>query len=83
MLGSITVERREDDDEGLPEHDVRYSSDEAVRECVELHVKIMGELAAPIVAVEGNKALEMRLIQVTEDAARRFLENSPGHQVQR
>ena len=72
ILGAIRIERRKDDDEGLPEFDLRHGNDEAVRECVELHIKILGELAAPIVAVEGGDALLSRLAQVTEEAAGRY-----------
>jgi hypothetical protein len=71
LLGAITVERRPEGDAHLPQADVRFGDDEAVRECVDLHVKILCELATPIVAVEGSAALRSRLAQVTEEAASR------------
>ena len=72
LLGAIKVERRKDGDEILSQSEARSAGDDAVRECVELHVKVLGELVAPIVAVEGSDELRMRLSQVTEEAARRY-----------
>ena len=47
---------------------------DAVRECVELHISVLAEMAAPIVAVEGTEGLRLRLSKVVEDAAPRFPE---------
>jgi hypothetical protein len=60
------------------------SGSEAVRACVERHLAVLGELAAPIVAVEGVEGLSLRLGKVIEEAAPRFpellsdLEVGPG-----
>ena len=83
LLGAIKVERRKDGDESLQQcdvgnGDVGNGDDEAVRECVKLHVKILSELAAPIVAAEGSDALQKRLAQVTEEAAQRYPEILSG-----
>jgi hypothetical protein len=47
---------------------------EAVRSCVEKHLAVLAELAAPIVAVEGAEGLRLRLGKVIEEAAPRFPE---------
>jgi hypothetical protein len=39
---------------------------------VRAHAKLLAELAAPIVAVEGGEALRARLQRVADEAARRF-----------
>jgi hypothetical protein len=41
---------------------------------VRAHAKLLAELAAPIVAVEGGEALRARLQRVADEAARRFPE---------
>jgi len=46
--------------------------DDAVRECVEAHVKILAELATPIVAVDGSAGLRGRLAGIVEETAERF-----------
>ncbi len=45
--------------------------DEALRACVRAHVKILAELAAPIVAMEGAEPLRVRLGEVAREAASR------------
>jgi hypothetical protein len=48
--------------------------DEVVRECVRLHVKVLTEFAAPIVAVEGDAGVRERFQRITADAACRYPE---------
>ncbi len=60
----------EEDDAGS----ATRSDSEAVRDCVELHLAVLAEMAAPIVAVEGPEGLRLRLSKVVEDAAPRFPE---------
>ena len=84
LIGSIRVTEPELGDGKLPEADVRRADVEAVRECVMAHLKILVELVAPIVAVEGNEGIRLRLERVIEEASGRFpellsgLEVSPG-----
>lgn len=54
---------------------------EAVRSCVEKHLVVLAELAAPIVAVEGVEGLRLRLGKVIEEAAPRFPELLSGLEV--
>ena len=81
LLGAVTVGRCEEGDEGHSQADARIGDDESLRECVELHVKLLGELAAPIVAVEGGVALQNRLSLVIDDAAKRYSAILGGIQV--
>ncbi len=85
MLGAVRLERREEADGdvvGAPvESDVRHGDDEAVRECVRLHAKLLSELSAPIVAVEGGERLAERLGQVVQEASARFPELLGGLEV--
>ncbi|MBW2542226.1 MAG: DUF4388 domain-containing protein [Deltaproteobacteria bacterium] len=73
MIGAVTV-TREEDSNGPLEADAAPSDDEAVRECVRLHAKLLAEFAAPIVAVEGEAGIRERLQRITEDAAQRYPE---------
>ena len=60
QLGAVNIAR----DESPPSPDAgnRAREDEdAVRDCAQLHVKVMAELAAPIVALEGGDGIRERL----------------------
>lgn len=64
----------------VPDKDTRRRSleEEALRSCVRAHVKLMAELAAPIVALEGAAGLRERMEEVAEEACERhplLLEN--------
>jgi hypothetical protein len=74
LLGAMEATRLEDDDSEAGELDAKHSADESVRECVWTHVKLLGELAAPIVAVEGGEAIRDRLEHVARETSRRFPE---------
>lgn len=50
------------------------SDDDAVRECVHAHVKLLAEFAAPIVAFEGGTGVQERLQRVAADASHRYPE---------
>ena len=77
LQGSVrTLELAES--EALAEVDTRVGDDDAVRECVHAHVKLMAELAAPVVAVEGGEALRGRMERVAQDARRRYPELLAG-----
>ena len=81
LLGAAELTRVERSDGVLGEEDVRLADGEAVRECVLRHVKLLAELAAPIVAVEGSKGLRERLATIIEDGSLRFPEMLSGLEV--
>lgn len=72
LLGAVAIERADAPEAAAPDGAAGGAEVEALRECVERHLQLLGELAAPIVAVEGQAALRSRLAQVAEEAARRF-----------
>lgn len=78
LIGALAVERSDDGGELPDESDVRMSDEAAVRKCVVRHVKLLAELAAPIVAVEGPVAIRERLQTVVAEAARRYPELLSG-----
>jgi hypothetical protein len=69
LVGAVRVVER-----GGASGDAARGDAEAVRELARAHVKLLAELAAPIVAVEGGEALRERLQRVADEAARRFPE---------
>ena len=73
LIGAVRVDRSEGDD-GADVAELAGRQDDAVRECVLDHVKLLAELAAPIVALDGGEALAQRLNSVLEDAAKRHPE---------
>jgi len=74
MVGAIGVEREGGSGDVVGEGDLRVSDEERVRECVYDHAKLMGELAAPLVAMDGFAAVEDRISRVVEEAASRHPE---------
>jgi hypothetical protein len=81
MIGALKVTQPDADEQELREADRRQDAAEAVRECVMNHLKVLAELAAPIVAVEGAEGIRLRLERVIEDSARRFPELLSGLEV--
>ncbi len=73
-IGAATVTREEDSTAAVRESDVALSGEEAVRECVRLHIKLLAEFTAPIVAVEGAEGIRDRIQRITDDAAERYPE---------
>ena len=73
-IGAATVTREEDSTAAAREGDVARSDEEAVRECVRLHIKLLAEFTAPIVAVEGAAGIRDRIQRITDDAAERYPE---------
>ena len=73
VIGAVTVSREEDSTASDPS-DVARSDEEAVRECVRLHIKLLTEFTAPIVAVEGAEGIRDRLQRIADDAAERYPE---------
>lgn len=62
-------------------HDLHHGDREAVERCVMEHLKVLVELTAPIVAVEGAEGIRLRLERVIEEGARRFPELLKGLEV--
>ncbi|MBW2270746.1 MAG: DUF4388 domain-containing protein [Deltaproteobacteria bacterium] len=75
LIGAVRVGETEATHET---RDTRLSDRESVRECVEAHLKVLAELAAPIVAVEGAEGIRLRLERVVEEGAERFPELLAG-----
>jgi hypothetical protein len=73
-IGAATVTREEDSTAAAREGDVARSDEEAVRECVRLHIKLLAEFTAPIVAVEGAVGIRDRIQRIADDAAERYPE---------
>jgi hypothetical protein len=65
----------------LEERDLAVADDEAVRECVRLHVKLLTEFTAPIVAVDGDAGIRERLERTIDEAASRYPELLSGLRV--
>jgi hypothetical protein len=56
----------------------RPAQNEKLRDVVRAHVKLMAELSAPIVAVEGESGIRERLGEVAREASRRHVELLAG-----
>ncbi len=73
LIGAVRlVERADAPPAGVG--DARSAEIDAVRESVRAHAKLLAELAAPIVAVEGGEVLRRRLQRVLEEVSRRYPE---------
>jgi hypothetical protein len=59
------------DQDVAEEGDFDAADDDVVREAVTLHTKLIDELAAPLVALEGASAVSERLNRVLEEGASR------------
>ena len=70
LVGALKILRRRD--EADPESDLLARDDETVRECVVAYLKLLSELAVPIVAVEGADPLRRRFERVLEETSHRF-----------
>jgi hypothetical protein len=64
LVGALRLEQVEAEPGGSPARD-----EDAIRECVYDHAKLIGELAAPLVAVDGPDTIRERLERVIEDAS--------------
>jgi hypothetical protein len=81
LLGAVKAVRLEEGDGPKCPSAGGGNDDESVRECVQNHVKIMAELVAPIVAMDGGEGLRERLASIVEESAERFPEILSGLQV--
>jgi hypothetical protein len=80
VVGAVRVVRSRDEGPYLGEADLR-AHDDAARELVRNYVKLLAELAAPIVAVDGDGALRERLQRIVDEAAARNPEMLRGVRV--
>ena len=81
LIDAVKASELPEDGE-LPEgSDARYGDRDAVQACVTGHLKVLAELTAPIVAVEGNEGIRLRLERVVEEGAQRFPELLAGLEV--
>ena len=81
LIGALRIS--EPDASQPTDADLRQSDSEAVRSAVMTHIKLLSELAAPIVAVEGPEGLRLRLERVIKEGARRFPELLSGLEIGR
>ncbi len=73
MLGAVRVTRPDPDEDG-PEPSANGLDRDSLRQCVEAHVKLLAELVAPIVAVDGVEGIQDRVEGMVEEASKRFPE---------
>lgn len=81
LIGALRASESEATGDGLETSDTRYGDRDAVQASVVGHLKVLAELAAPIVAVEGNEGIRLRLERVVEEGAQRFPELLKGLEV--
>jgi hypothetical protein len=72
LLGAVTMSQAPAGADDISEEDIGKSSDEEVRSCILDHLKLMAELVAPVVAVEGPAGIQERLGQVVAEAAQPY-----------
>ena len=74
MVGTIELARTLGE-QGTPSHaDLRKQEEDSLRNCVMGHMKLLAELVAPIVAVEGFEGPRLRLERVLRETELRFPE---------
>jgi hypothetical protein len=84
QVGALRIERARDEDMVLEDPEAKTLEEETLRACVRAHAKLIAELAAPVVALEGPDGLRERLGEVAAEAAERHpqllgeLELGPG-----
>jgi len=71
LVGAITIDRGGDADEACAEGRRARTPEDDVRALVQGYVKVLGELVAPIVAIDGTEVVGRRVGSVVEDAAQR------------
>jgi hypothetical protein len=69
--GALSVDTVEVEDVALMHPASGSAEDEKLRSCVRAHVKLMAELSAPIVALEGADGIRHRLSEVAREVAGR------------
>ena len=68
---AVKIEQSAGSESQLVDPDPRTSEEDALKSSVRAHAKLMAELAAPIVALEGAAGLQGRMGEVTTEAAAR------------
>ena len=81
LIGALKASEATDAGGDAEAGDARYGDRDAVQACVTGHMKVLAELVAPIVAVEGNEGIRLRLERVVEEGAQRFPELLGGLEV--
>lgn len=81
LLGAVSAAEETRSSGELETRDVMHSDRDAVQECVINHLKVLSELAAPIVAVEGVEGIRLRLERVVEEGAQRYPELMNGLEI--
>ena len=74
LIGAVRIGRDDSPATRLETADLRQPEDDAVRACVMDHVKLLAELACPIVALDGGGVVAQRLNGLIEDSAGRHPE---------
>jgi len=70
LLGAVRLLRARNG-QAAPAPETGAGDEASLRRCVDAHAKLLAELTAPVVAVEGASALRERLARVVEEAGRR------------
>jgi len=73
LVGAVQVVEREGEEDAAPDP-ASGGAAEAVRARVRAYVRLLAELAMPIVAVDGGEGVRSRLQRVVDEAAVRFPE---------
>ena len=69
LVGAVQLDRDEAAEDLRADGDCAKLEEEVLRECVYDHAKLLAELAAPIVAVDGVADFSARLGRIVEEAA--------------
>jgi len=77
-MGALRIVRGDATEVEILKIDPRSAEEDSVRACVRAYAKLLAELGAPIVAVEGAESLHTRVSQVVQDAATRHPEMLAG-----
>jgi hypothetical protein len=80
-MGALRIARGDASEVEILQVDPRSAEEDAVRACARAHAKLIAELGAPIVAVEGAESLHTRLTHVVQDAATRHPEMLAGIEI--
>jgi hypothetical protein len=80
-MGALRIVRGDASEVEILQVDPRSAEEDAVRVCARGHAKLIAELGAPIVAVEGAESLHKRLTDVVADAATRHPELLAGIEI--
>jgi hypothetical protein len=70
LVGAVRINRSEELP-GAAATDAGHNEDDDVRECATDHVKLLAELTAPIVTLDGAEAVRQRMNGVLADTAKR------------